>query len=144
MPNPQSSQCPKQTLQMEHESHIVKLRQENIGALQYILTIFDHDADSPLCIALNEAGIKSISDFITMSPHSIKDLTYTQPVGNEDDTEPDFTSRMPLEFIYNHIKILQGYIIYRINVGDPIEDNWTTITQKQLETYMVSITGKST
>ena len=73
--HPQSSQCPKQTLQMEHKGHMVNSRQDNIDALQHILTMFDHDADSPLRIALNESGIKSINDFITLSPRNIGNLT---------------------------------------------------------------------
>ena len=67
------------------------------------MIFFNHDADSPLYITHNEAGIKSINDFITMSPHNIEDLTYTQSVGNEDATEPDFTSTMPLQLIFNWI-----------------------------------------
>ena len=137
--HPQSSRYHKQTLQTEYKDHMEKSRQLNINALQHILTIFDHDTDSPLRVALNESGIEMISDFITMLPLDIEALTYTFSVGNEDDTEPDFTSTIPLQVIYKgHIKILQGYIIHRINIGDPIKDNWTSITQKQLETYMVS------
>ena len=104
-----------------------------------MLTIFDHDADSPLRMALNESGIKLISDFIAMLPHDIEALTYTHSISNADGTDATFTSTLPLQTIYKgHVKILQGYNIYRTNTGDPIKDNWTSITRKQLETYMVS------
>ena len=89
--------------------------------------------------ALNEAGIKSIGDFITMSPHNIEDLTYTQSVNNKDDTELDFTSRIPLQLVYKtHITILHGYITYRIDIEDPITNSWTKITTQQIDNYVCS------
>ena len=113
--------------------------QENIDSLQHILNIFDHDADSPLRIAFNKAGIQSISDFITMLPHDIEALSYTDNVNIENDAKPDFTSTTPLQVVCKlHIKILQGYIIYRNNINDPIEDKWTSITSKQIDTYRTS------
>ena len=118
---------------------MVKSRQDNIDALQHILTIFDHDADNPLCIALNEAGIKSISDFISMPPNDIESLTYTHNCSDIDNAQPDSFSTISLQVVYKmHIKILQGYITYRLDIDDPIADDWTNITTQQINTYVCS------
>ena len=74
-----------------------------------------------------------------MPPNDIESLVYTNNGSDIDNAQPDSISKIPLHGVYKtHIEILQGYITYRLDIDDPIKDNWTNITTQQINIYVCS------
>ena len=97
------------------------------------MTLLDHD-DDELTNALAYARCKYISDFVAM-PHDILDaLVYPSK-----DEATGKTILYPVPNFYKaHVKIFQGYVAYRKDLKDPINNKWLDITEEQLNAYKVS------
>ena len=107
-------------------------RQDGCNALDHILSLFDHD-DDELINALEIVKCTSIFDLVSMPPDVIDDLHYS---ANSKDGKVH-NIQVPQCF-KAHIKIIQGYVAYRNDLKDPINNNWTAITEDQINAYRVS------
>ena len=109
-------------------------RAQNEAALKHILKEMDHEDDSDLHKVLSHGKISKIIDLIAMSDDDIKDLKY--PVT---DLKSSNITLNELDNVWKaHIRIIQGYVLYRQDINDPIENKWTEITVDQLNAYRVS------
>ena len=107
-------------------------RQDARNALEHILSIFDHD-DDELTNALEIVKCTTIFDLVSMPPDVIDGLHYS---ANTKDGKV-LNVQVPQCF-KAHIKIVQGYVAYRNDLEDPINNNWTAITEDQINAYRVS------
>ena len=100
------------------------------AALVHVLKeVFDLDDDDPLSKSLSEQHLTDIRDLMSYSFEQVQEFTY------KDDTGASIP--VPTHQL-NLFRILQEYIVHRQTQGDPIGDDWTSITQEQFNEYRVS------
>ena len=109
---------------------------ERQAALSHVLEILDHDENSPLTLCLKASSIEYIDNFISL-PHSfIHTMTYQQV--SKDSDGNNITTSVDVPYGYkNHVRVVQGYVSYRMNIGKPIDD-WLTVTEEDIFKYMAS------
>ena len=110
--------------------------------------LFDNNPEDPIFRCFEFHRFRNILDIISFDPTMLDGLQYfpvQPPVDSK--SEPDsFTpvkpavlSPIPLEPQYQvQIKILQGYVSYRLDIGSPINDDFHLITQQDIDDYRVS------
>jgi hypothetical protein len=110
---------------------MVLTRAERRKALDHVVTnVFMLDnADNPLSLALTKAFLVDIYDILAMPFHDIKRLAYVDDQGNE--------ILLPSGYQYM-LRIIKHYDSYRTSDGDPIGDEWTTVTADQYDDYRLS------
>ena len=92
------------------------------AALVHVLKqVFDLDDDDPLSKSLAEQHLTDIRDLMSYSFEQVQDFTFKDDTGA---STPVPTHRL------NLFRILQEYIVHRQTQGDPIGDDWTSITQE--------------
>ena len=103
--------------------------------------LFDNDDDDSIFLCLEHNRIRTVIDVISYDPTMISALTYI-PIPEASDNPKDqdvFKQSSPkkpatvtLEPHFQvQMKIIQGYVSYRIDIGDPIDD-YNIITQTQI------------
>ncbi len=85
---------------------------------------------SPVRLALMGDGIDDMFAFCSMDLNDLDDMTYQQ----EGDAAEHSLRRSDKALI----RILFDYILHRNSGPDPIDDNWTAVTQEQFDEYRVS------
>ena len=123
-------------------------RQLRKAALTRLFMLFDNDADDPIFLCFQHHQLRSVLDIISYDPTMLAGLTYvpTQPTSaakKESDVfkqpSPQLTKAIPLEPQFQvQIKIIQGYVSYRIDIGQPINDEFHFITQHHIDEYRIS------
>ena len=104
-------------------------RAEKAAAFEHtIRTIFDQWGDTPLVLAFQQNGILEPSTIINMHHRDIPDLKYTDDQGVE--------QHVPIRYL-SLICILKAYHLHRHQQGDPIGDDWTSITAKMFDVYWI-------
>lgn len=104
------------------------------AAFNHILdVIFECGNGTPLKTALKGVGITDIYGLITITPQMIHGLTYE---------DPHHTGRVISvpRGSKNLILIFCDYIAHCHNTGNPIDDNWTSITQEQFDIFCLDPT----
>jgi hypothetical protein len=87
------------------------------------------DDDNPLSLALQKAFLVDIYDVLAMPFHDIDRLEYVDDQGK--------VVMLPNGYRYM-IRIIKHYDSYRTADGDPIGDNWKTVTADQYNEYHLS------
>ncbi|KAG7339414.1 hypothetical protein IV203_025409 [Nitzschia inconspicua] len=108
-------------------------KSQRAQALEHILTnVFDLEANDPLRASLRDDGIVGIYDLVSMEREYVKSLTYLDEVdGTQQRTlVPRGTARL--------IIILKDFLRYKVAMGEPVDDDWTRITQEEFDSFRVS------
>ena len=111
--------------------------------------LFDNDPEDPIFSCFEFHRFRNILDIISFDPTMLAGLQYipVQPSMNSkldpDSFQPvkikDHTP-IPLEPQYQvQIKILQGYVSYRLDIGSPINDDFHLVTQQDIDDYRVYV-----
>ena len=72
-----------------------------------------------------------------MEKEHIDDLTYIKEVKEEDGTISKHLSSVPRGH-RAHIKIFQGYVAYHQDINKPLQHDYTSITEEDIDEYKVS------
>ena len=124
-----------------------KIRKETLK--KYVFMLFDNDEDDPIFLCFEQNRIRNILDIISYDPSMLTALTYTPKETKaklKEDLDTTISPKkgktpkaIPLEHPYIvQIKILQGYVSHRIDINDPILDDYNSITQDDIDQYRVS------
>jgi len=106
---------------------MVFTRADGKAALKHIIeNVLGLPDDGPLAKALSDMYIKDIRDVIVMPFEDIDSLVYTNDMGNEINLEKPFKWM---------IRVIKHYHLYRISEGNPIDDDWTSITADEYDDY---------
>ena len=98
-------------------------------ALTHVLeNLFQFTSNDPLYLGLTTAGYTDIHQILTMDPTEIDVLTYT------DASQTEVSVPVPARA---YLHILKAYHAYRYDEGNPISDDWISITAKELDTFRV-------
>jgi len=109
---------------------MVLTRAERRTALTHVISnVFMLDDESPLSLALQKAFLVDIYDVLAMPFHDIDRLEYVDDQGK--------VVMLPNGYRYM-IRIIKHYDSYRTADGDPIGDNWKTVTADQYDEYRLS------
>jgi hypothetical protein len=107
--------------------NMVPKHPEGCAILAYIINnVFDLYDNNSLALALENKGCKDIYDAISMSDNDIDSLTYT----NANMTIINLQGALK-----NMIRILKRYIMYRYCSGEPIGNDWESITAEKFDNY---------
>ena len=110
---------------------------EQQAALIHILSILYHDSDSPLTLCLQQYPCLNVEDLATLPTHEINTMTYTPSTKTQDEFSlTPIMIDLPKGF-KNDIHSFQGYVTYRNDIGEPLDD-WLSITQQDIDQYRVS------
>ena len=119
-------------------------RQQSAAALQHIYdNVFCVKPDSPLVNALTREGINNIADLISMTPDDVDALLYESNEGGS------ITLRPLSRGLRRLIPLLQEFTERRGAEGNPIGNDWTSVTQEEFDEFRTSpalignITGNS-
>ncbi|KAG7338518.1 hypothetical protein IV203_009103 [Nitzschia inconspicua] len=107
-------------------------KNQKAQALEHILTnVFDLEAKNPLREALRDYGIAGIYDLIILEKEDLTNLTYLDEVDGvqQRNLVPRGTARL---FI-----ILKDFLRYKVAMGEPVDDDWTGITQEEFDSFRV-------
>ena len=105
-------------------------RSERAATLNHVITVvIDEDVDGPLVKSLTMNRIADVPTLMSLSFEDINVLSYAAddgvitpiPVGNR-----------------GAIRCFCAYFRYRIAIGDPIGDDWTTITMEEFDNFRIS------
>ena len=119
-PQIQSSSSPSKT---EITSSII----EQQASLKHVLEILDHDRDSPLTLCLQAEGVEHIDKFASLPYSFIEAMTY--PETTRDAVGNMIIIQIDVPHCYkSHVKIFQGYVSHRNEIGKPIDNDWLSIT----------------
>jgi hypothetical protein len=91
--------------------------------------LFQFTQNDPLPLALAATGYNDIRQVITMTQAEIDALTYT-------DTTANTVINVPVPAL-SYLQILKAYHVYQHEEGNPIGDDWTSITVKAFDTFRV-------
>ena len=128
---------------------VAQTRQLRKETLKKVFMLFDNDEDDPIFLCFEQNRIRNILDIISYDPSMLTALTYT-PKETKDKLKEDLDTTtspkkgktlkaIPLEHPYIvQIKILQGYVSHRLDINDPILDDYNSITQADIDQYRVS------
>ena len=109
---------------------MVHTHADGTAALAYIINdVFQIEDDNSLELALENKGCKDIYDLISMSDIEIDSLTYS----NANHTIAKLQGALK-----NKIRMLKRYIMYRYCSGDPIGNDWESITEEKFDIYRTS------
>ena len=123
---------------------VVQTRQIRKETLKKVFMLFDNDEDDPIFLCFEQNRIRNILDIISYDPSMLTALTYTPKETKAKLKEDSATKRktlkaIPLEHPYIvQIEILQGYVSHRLDINDPILDDYNSITQDDIDQYRVS------
>ena len=110
---------------------------EQEAALKHVLSILYHDSDSPLTLCLQQYPCLNVEDLATLPTHEINTLTYTPSTKTQDGFSlTPIMIDLPKGF-KNAIHSFQGYVTYRHDIGEPLDD-WLSITQQDIDQYRYS------
>ena len=122
-------------------------RQQCKADLIRLFMLFDNNDDDSIFLCFEHNRIRTVIDVISYDPTMISGLTCIPlPEASDNPKEQDvFKQPSPkkpaavtLEPHFQvQIKIIQGYVSYRIDIREPIED-YNLITQQQIDDYCVS------
>ena len=110
---------------------------EQHNSLKHVLEILDHNEASPLTQCLQAKGIQHIDQFTSLTSSFIDSMTYP-------DTTTDVDGNIIISQVdvprchKTHVKIFQGYILYRNEIGKPIDNDWLSITKDDINKYKCS------
>ena len=90
--------------------------------LAHILSLFDQYEDSPFTLYLQQFPCTKVEDLVTMPHYDVNDLTYVPPLKPDDDLTGN-TAISLQEGYKAHIRIFQGYVTYRNDIGEPIDED---------------------
>jgi hypothetical protein len=115
---------------------MVLTRAERRAALTHIIeNVFLLDADNLLRDALNKACYFNIYDILAMLPHEIELLDY----------EDDHGRLVKLPNAYkSKLRAIKHYDSYQTLEGNPIGDDWKSVTANQYDKYRISATYAAT
>ena len=110
--------------------------------------LFDNNPEDPIFRCFEFHRFRNILDIISFDPTILAGLQYIPVLPSLDSKlDPDSfqpvktkdPSPIPLDPQYQvQIKILQGYVSYRLDIGSPINDDFNLITQQDIDDYIVS------
>jgi hypothetical protein len=104
-------------------------RQQAQDALTHVLQMLLGFTDTdPLPLSLTWSGYTDIHHVITMTQDNIDALEY------EDDTQVLVTVPSPA---WTLLRIFNTYHVYRYEEGDPIGDDWTSITAQEFNDFCI-------
>jgi hypothetical protein len=107
---------------------MVLRREQSKNAFEHVLTVvFGLTQADPLVQALAADEIEDMEDLFLLHPRQIEALSIV------DATTGTATPIRKLR--HNLVHVFQHYVIHRQEIGDPIGENWTNITQDQFDTY---------
>ena len=108
---------------------MVMTRTQQVAALDHVLSVgFGLAAGSPLILALATAGYETIYDVLNMSKADIDALVY-------DDNGTERPVPQPRKVL---LDIIIQYMFYRRDSGNPIGDDWTSLTPTDFDQFRVS------
>ena len=88
--------------------------------------------NSPLKIGLLEEGVEDIGDLCTYNLNDLATLTYHKP---DDDQEYPVGRHEK-----NRVAVFRDFIMHRASAGNPINDNWLSITCEQYDEFRIDST----
>ena len=98
-------------------------------ALTYVLKdVFHLPESSPVHLALQAEGIRHIEDLLVLTPEQINDLRYT---------DKGESLRLSLGH-RNIIRLFIDFVRHRINVGEPIGDDYNSLNSEVFDDYRTS------
>ena len=101
--------------------------QQNIAALEHILdNIFGLEPDAHLRVALRDKGIHNISEFMSLDPQDIEQLTYSDV-----DCEGNIVQKKVIPGQKIFIRAFFDFACHREHKQSPIEDKWTQVTLEE-------------
>ena len=105
-----------------------------IASLTHVIDVVLGESASPAPLlaiktALRENGILNIGDLMGINKTDIEDLTYDVPNSENNDTK--FLNKGETGLLVQ----FQAFVKYRRDHGDPIDNNWTSITNAQFDEY---------
>ena len=105
-----------------------------IASLTHVIDVVLGESASPTPLlaiktALKENGILNIGDLMGLSKTDIEDLTYDVP--NSGNNDVMFLNKGEAGLLNQ----FQAFVKYRRDDGDPINNNWTSITNAQFDEY---------
>ena len=122
-------------------------RQQRKADLIRLFMLFDNDDGDSIFLCFEHNRIQTVIDVISYDPTMISALTYIPlPEASDNPKDQDvFKQPSPkkpaaatLEPHFQvQMKIIQGYVSYCIDIGEPI-DQYNLITQQQFDDYHVS------
>ena len=112
---------------------MVLTRQDAKVAFNHVLdNVIGCGDNSPLKFALQQDNIEDIFALVTMDNTSIDSLTYNDP--------SNASSFIPVsQDDKNLVCIFRDYVIHRNNSGNPINDQWTSITQADFAAFATAV-----
>ena len=119
---------------------MVMTQSQALAAYQHILGLIAHSrgAVHPTQLALDRAEVRDISDFISLSYNDIQSLEFPE-YSDDADTPTLIIGYTPLGKAHkNRIIIMIDYYRYRAHIGNPIGDNWLSVTQEQYDEFRIS------
>ena len=107
---------------------MVLTREQSKNALEHVLTVvFGLPQTDPLVQALTAEGIEDMEELLSLHPRHIDQLSVVDA-----STGTATPVRKPR---CNLIHAFHQYVIHQEEIGDPIAENWTGITQDQFNAY---------
>ena len=111
---------------------MVLTRQEAKVAFNHIMdNVLGHGDKTPLKSALQQESIEDIFALVTIDDSNINGLTFEDP-SNADNHLP-----IP-KGDKNLVRIFRDYVIHRNTSGDPVNDNWTSVTQTDFDAFRIN------
>jgi hypothetical protein len=107
---------------------MVLTREQSKNAFEHILTVvFGLTPTDPLVQALAVDQIEDIEEFLSLPPRQIEALSVVDAI-----TGAATPVRKPRR---NLIHAFRQYLIHQEQIGDPIDENWTSITKEEFDSY---------
>jgi hypothetical protein len=107
---------------------MVLTREQSKNAFEHILTVvFGLTPTNPLMQALAIHQIASIEELLLLCPSQIEALSVV-------DATTGMATPVPMSRC-NLIHAFRQYLIHQEQNGDPIDENWTSITKEEFDSY---------
>jgi hypothetical protein len=107
---------------------MVLTREQSKNAFEYIITVvFGLTPTDPLVLVLAADQIEDIEEFLSLHPRQIEALSLVDAT-----TGTATPVRKPWR---NLIHAFQQYLIHQEQIGVPIGENWTSLTQEEFDAY---------
>ena len=106
-------------------------RQKKKAAIKHLLeTVFDLDSNSPIQLALEQNGLSSPHDIVSLNDVEFELLMY-KPAGA--------TEAIPLQKGHaSCLKAFKALVVHKAATGNPIDDDWISITQDDFDKFRIS------
>ncbi len=99
------------------------------AAYQHVIeNVLGKQTDSPLSLALKHDGLDNLYAFLNINDADIDDLKYDKPDGSATDVKVNKGDKQI-------ICIFHLYIKHRSNSGNPINDDWLSVTKDMFNEY---------